>query len=77
MLGVDSGATPLVVIVRSRRTISDKLRRGVFNLYAIRLDNEYIVMNAGNTDYERFSTFEEAVDAEVLYSEYNTEIIDL
>ncbi|QIG62608.1 hypothetical protein [Sporosarcina phage Lietuvens] len=46
-------------------------------MYGIKLDGAYLLMNADNTDYERFTTFEDAVDAESLYPDYDTEITAL
>lgn len=46
-------------------------------MYGIKLNGAYVVMNADNSDYERFNTFEDAVDAENLYPDYTTEIIEL
>lgn len=46
-------------------------------MYGIKLNGAYLLMNAANNDYERFHTFEDAVDAESLYPDYATEIIEL
>lgn len=46
-------------------------------MYGIKLDGEYVLMNADNSGAERFDTFEEAVDAETLYPDYETTIIEL
>lgn len=46
-------------------------------MYGIRLDGEFVLLNDGATDYERFDTFEEAVKAEVLYPDFDTEIVEL
>lgn len=45
--------------------------------YGIKLNGEFTLMNAQGTDFERFSTFEAAVEAESLYPDYETEIIEL
>lgn len=45
--------------------------------YGIKLNGEFTLLNAQGTDFERFSTFEDAVEAEALYPDYATEIIDL
>ncbi len=47
------------------------------NNYGIKLNGEFTLMNEGNTDFERFATFEDAVNAEASYPDYETEIIDL
>ena len=46
-------------------------------MYGIKLNGAYLLMNAENSDYERFTTFDEAIDAESLYPDYTTEIIEL
>lgn len=45
--------------------------------YGIKLNGEYVLLNAKGTDFERFSSFEDAVEAESLYADYETEIITL
>lgn len=45
--------------------------------YGIKLNGEFTLMNAQGTDFERFTTFEDAVEAESLYPDYETEIIKL
>jgi len=45
--------------------------------YGIKLNGEFTLMNAQGTDFERFTTFEDAVEAESLYPDYESEIIEL
>lgn len=45
--------------------------------YGIKLNGEFTLMNAQGTDFERFTTFESAVDAAALYPDYESEIIEL
>lgn len=46
-------------------------------MYGIKLNDEFVLLNADATDYERFATFEAAVTAESLYPDYKTEIVEL
>ena len=52
-------------------------RKGDDLMYGIKLNGAYLLMNTDNSDYERFATFEDAIDAEALYPDYTTEIIEL
>lgn len=45
--------------------------------YGIKLNGEFTLLNAEGTDFERFTTFEAAVEAEANYPDYETEIIEL
>jgi hypothetical protein len=46
-------------------------------MYGIKLDGEFVLLNEGTTDYQRYNTFEEAVEAEALYPDFDTEIVEL
>lgn len=45
--------------------------------YGIKLNGEFTLLNEEGTDIARFATFEDAVNAEADYPDYETEIIDL
>lgn len=45
-------------------------------MYGIKLNDEYVLMNADNSGAERFNSFEDAVDTEPLYPDYETAIIE-
>ena len=45
--------------------------------YGIKLNGEFTLLNEAGTDFARYSTFEDAVEAESLYPDYETEIIVL
>lgn len=46
-------------------------------MYVIKLNGEFVLLNEKSTEAERFETFEDAVEAEALYPEYETEIVEL
>jgi len=45
--------------------------------YGIKLNGEFTLLNEEGTDFARYSTFEEAVEAESSFPDYETEIIEL
>lgn len=45
--------------------------------YGIKLNGEFTLLNEEGTDFARFATFEQAVDAEADFPDYTTEIIEL
>lgn len=46
-------------------------------MYEIKLNGEFTLLNAEGTAPERFDTFEQAVEVESLYPDFETEIISL
>jgi hypothetical protein len=46
-------------------------------MYGIKLDGEFVLLNEGATDYQRYTTLTEAVEAEALYPDFGTEIVEL
>lgn len=52
-------------------------RNGDDFMYEIKLNGEFTLLNAEGTAPERFDTFEQAVEAESLYPDFETEIISL